>query len=62
MAPAADRPVPRGEGTEGGEETEKAFAFSDADTRWKKEHVELRLKPSAEKYHADLVRGILNPI
>ena len=42
-------------------EVEKPITFRDAAERWRKEHVELRLKPSTKKYYADLVKDFLNP-
>jgi integrase len=41
--------------------TEKGIPFRDAAERWRKEHVELRLKPSTKKYYADIVGYYLNP-
>ena len=41
--------------------TEKGINFRDAAERWRKEHVELKLKPSTKKYYADLVKDFLNP-
>ena len=41
--------------------TEKGITFREAAERWRKEHVELRLKPSTKKYYADLVKDFLNP-
>ena len=35
--------------------SEKGITFRDAAERWRKEHVELRLKSSTKKYYADLV-------
>jgi integrase len=40
---------------------EKGITFGEATKRWKKEHVELRLKPSTKKYYADLVKIFLDP-
>ena len=40
---------------------EKGITFGEAVKRWKKEHVDLRLKPSTKKYYADLVDAYLNP-
>ena len=40
---------------------EKGITFREAAERWKKEHVELRLKASTKKYYADLVDSYLNP-
>lgn len=42
-------------------EVEKGITFRDAAERWRKEHVELRLKPSTRKYYADLVKDFLDP-
>jgi integrase len=42
-------------------EPEKGITFRDAAKRWKKEHVDLRLKPSTKKYYADLVKDFLDP-
>ena len=41
--------------------TEKGINFRDAAERWRKEHVELKLKPSTKKYYADLVKDFLDP-
>jgi Site-specific recombinase XerD len=40
---------------------EKGITFGEAAKRWKKEHVDLRLKPSTKKYYADLIEAYLNP-
>ena len=40
---------------------ETGITFREAAARWRKEHVELRLKPSTKKYYVDLVKDFLNP-
>ena len=40
---------------------EKGNTFGEAAKRWRKEHIELRLKPSTKKYYADFVKDFLNP-
>ena len=40
---------------------ERGITFRDAAERWRKEHVDLRLKPSTKKYYADLVKDFLIP-
>jgi Phage integrase, N-terminal SAM-like domain len=40
---------------------EKWITFREAAERWRKEHVELRLRPSTKMYYADLVKDFLNP-
>ena len=40
---------------------ETGITFREAAARWRKEHVELRLKPSTKKYYADIVKDFLNP-
>ena len=41
--------------------TEKGITFREAAERWRKEHVELRLKPSTRKFYGDILENYLNP-
>lgn len=41
--------------------TAKPVTFSDAAKRWKKEHVELRLKPSSKRFYGDILKNYLGP-